>query len=72
MSPFLNIPYYPAFDRMTPENAAPAFEQLLADANRAVDVIERNHTPTWSGLIRPLHDACHPLFDAWGLLGHML
>lgn len=72
MSPFLNIPYYPAFDRMTPENAAPAFEQLLADANRAVDAIERNHTPTWSGLIRPLHDACHPLFDAWGLLGHML
>lgn len=72
MSPFLNIPYYPAFDRMTPENAEPAFESLLAEATRAVDALERSHTPTWTGLMRPLHDACHPLFDAWGLLGHML
>ncbi len=72
MSPFLNIPYYPAFDRMTPENATPAFESLLAEATRAVDALERSHTPTWTGLMRPLHDACHPLFDAWGLLGHML
>ncbi|HQA39143.1 MAG TPA: M3 family metallopeptidase, partial [Kiritimatiellia bacterium] len=72
MSPFLNIPYYPAFDRMTPEDAATAFESLLADATRAVDALERGHTPTWTGLMRPLHDACHPLFDAWGLLGHML
>ncbi|HRR33788.1 MAG TPA: M3 family metallopeptidase [Kiritimatiellia bacterium] len=73
MSPFLNIPYYPAFDRMTPENAAPAFERLLADANRAIDTLERNHAPpTWAGLMRPLYEACHPLYDAWGLLGHML
>jgi oligopeptidase A len=72
MSPFYRIPYLPAFDRMTPENAAPAFERLLAEAKQTVDALERDHLPTWAGLVRPLHDACHPLFDAWGILCHML
>ena len=72
MNPFYRIPYYPAFDQLTPENAAPAFEQLLAEAIQTIDALERDHLPTWDGLVRPLHDACHPLSDAWGILCHML
>ena len=72
MSPFYHIPYYPAFDQMTPENAETAFAQLLAEARAAVDGLEQNSAPSWPGLMRPLHDACHPLYDAWGLLCHML
>ncbi len=72
MSPFYHIPYYPAFDKMTPENAAPAFTQLLAEAQAAIDALEKHNTLSWSGLIRPLYDACHPLYDAWGILCHML
>ncbi len=72
MSPFYHIPYYPAFDQMTPENASTAFAQLLAEAHAAVDGLEQNNEPSWPGLMRPLHDACHPLYDAWSLLCHML
>ena len=72
MSPFYHIPYYPAFDRMTPENAEPAIRQLLAEATRDIDALQKTFAPTWAALIRPLHDACHPLYDAWGLLCHML
>ena len=72
MSPFYHIPYYPAFDQMTPENAAEAFARLLPEARAAVDALEQNVSPTWSGLMRPLRDACHPLYDAWSLLNHML
>ena len=72
MSPFYHIPYYPAFDKMTPENATSAFTQLLAEAHAAINGLEKNNTPSWSGLIRPLYDACHPLYDAWGILCHML
>ena len=71
-SPFYHIPYYPAFDQMTPESATDAFARLLPEARAAVDKLEANFLPTWSGLMRPLHDACHPLYDAWGLLNHML
>jgi len=72
MSSFLHIPYYPPFDQMTPEEAKTDFPRLLEQSYAAVEARERNIVPTWAGLMRPLHDACHPLFDAWGLLGHML
>ena len=72
MSPFYHIPYYPAFDQMTPENATEAFARLLPEARASVDTLEQNVSPTWSGLMRPLRDACHPLYDAWSLLNHML
>ena len=71
-SPFYNIPYYPSFDSMSQEAATDAFARLLPEARTAVDALEISFTPTWSGLMRPLHDACHPLYDAWGLLNHML
>ena len=72
MNPFIQIPYYPAFDRMTPENAKDAFRQLLPEAHAAVDALEQNLSPTWQGLMTALHDACYPLYDAWGLLNHLL
>ena len=72
MSSFLNIPYYPPFDQMTPEEAKNDFPRLLEHAYAAAEALERDIVPTWAGLMRPLHDACHPLFDAWGLIGHML
>ena len=71
-TPFYHIPYFPAFDRMTPENATAAFEKLLPEARAAVDGLEKKFSPSWSGLVRPLHEACHPLFDAWNILNHML
>jgi len=72
MSPFYHIPYYPAFDRMTPEAATEAFARLLPEAHAALDALEQSFVPTWPGLMQPLHDVCHPLYDAWGLLSHML
>ena len=71
-SPFYQIPYNPDFDRMTPDEATEAFARLLPEARAAVDALEKSFAPTWPGLMRPLHDACHPLYDAWGLLSHML
>jgi len=72
MNPFIQIPYYPAFDQMTPENAKAAFQRLLPEARAAVDALEQNPAPTWGGLMTALYDACHPLYDAWGLLNHLL
>jgi len=73
MNPFIRIPYYPAFDQMTPDNAKDAFRQLLPEARAAVDALEQDINPTtWQGLMTALYNACHPLYDAWGLLNHLL
>ena len=72
MNPFIRIPYYPAFDQMTPENAKAAFLQLLPGTHAAIIDLERNAPSTGQGLMTALYDTCHPLYDAWGLLNHLL
>lgn len=72
MNPFIQIPYYPDFDKMTPELAREAFQQLLPEAKRLVTQLEQSHEPTWRGLAQPLYEACQPLTHAWGLLCHLL
>ena len=71
-NPLYRIPYLPAFDRMQPEHAGPALRALLAEATAAVDQLEREFQPTWDGLMDPLHRACEPLYDSWGLVNHIL
>jgi len=71
-NPFVDIPYYPAFDQMTPEHAKAAFRQLLPEAHAAIEALEKSVAPSWPGLMTALDEACHPLHDAWGLLNHLL
>ncbi len=71
-NPFYKIPYYPEFDKMTPEAAENALTKLLQESHAAIDKLESEHQPTWNGLICALHEAEKDLYDAWGLLNHML
>ena len=72
-NPFYKIPYYPEFDKMTPQAAEDALELLLSEAHTSVDtLLSGNSKPTWAGLITPLYNAAKDLSDAWGLLNHML
>ena len=71
-NPFIHMSEFPDFRSMTPAAADEAFPRLLADASAAVDRLEREGTPTWEGFMRPLSDATLPLYEAWGMLGHLL
>lgn len=70
-NPFCPVGEFPDFPALTPAAAEEAFPRLLADAERAVDELERNATATWEGLMRPLEDATRPLFEAWSVLEHL-
>ena len=71
-NPFYKVPYYPAFDKMTPKAAESALKVLLEEAYSELDKLESDFVPTWEGLICSLHNAKKDLLDAWGLLNHML
>ncbi len=71
-NPLYQIPYLPAFDRMVPEQAAPALQARLAEAEAAVTRLEQSAAPTWPALMEPLYRACQPLYDAWGMINHLL
>ncbi len=68
-----------AFGKSLPEYSAikavdikPAIEQLLSEAQKAVDVSLQSSTPaTWLDLVEPLEDATENLGRAWGVISHL-
>jgi len=72
MNPFLNIPTYPDFPKMTPELAREAFQQLLPEVQQKIDALEKEHPLTWEGLMQPLYESLLPLNKAWEILSHLL
>jgi len=72
MNPFLNIPTYPDFPKMTPELAREAFQQLMPEIRQKIDALEKDHPLTWEGFMQPLHEIMLPLNKAWEILSHFL
>jgi oligopeptidase A len=71
-NPLAASTFFPAFDRIAPEHAVPAVRAAIATATTAADALEAAFTPTWDGLMAPLHRLCEPLHDAWGIVNHLL
>jgi len=72
MNPFLNIPTYPDFPKMTPELAREAFQHLLPETQQKIDALEKDHPLAWEGLMQPLYESLLPLNKAWEILSHLL
>ena len=70
-NPFIDMPYLPEFDRMTPEAAKEAFAVLIPETSRKFDEMEKAFTPTWDGLIQRLADITDPLGMAWSMFQHL-
>jgi oligopeptidase A len=62
----------PAFDRIKPELAEPALDEVLA-RNRAElkTLLEGNAAPTWDSLIEPLEEMGDRVSHAWGPVQHL-
>lgn len=72
MNPFIDVAKFPDFGSMTPAAAREAFPLLLDSAKLKLDAIEETAVPTWDEFIIPLREAVHPLWRAWGFMGHLL
>ncbi len=57
---------------MTPSAAEEALPKLLADARARVDELEAKAPAEWDGFVFALNDAVRPLWEAWGLVAHLL
>jgi len=68
-----------SFGRGLPDYAAiqashikPAITELLAKAQKAVDLSVDPSTPnTWADLVEPLENATEELGRSWGVIGHL-
>jgi len=66
---FSGLPRFPDF---TPEQVAPAVDQLLAQNRSLIARLAGPEVPaTWSDFVEPLEDANERLGRAWGVVGHL-
>jgi len=71
-NPLLDFEDLPRFDRIRPEDVAPAMDQLLADSEAALEAVVAPDFPSdWSALARKLDVATERLSRAWGVVGHL-
>ena len=62
----------PEYSSIKADDIKPAIEQLLSEAQKAVDLSLQTTTPaTWRDLVEPLEDATENLGRAWGVISHL-
>jgi oligopeptidase A len=71
-NPLLSTAALPEFAAIQPEHVQPAIQQLLAEAQAALDEATRPETPAdYDTLSRILDTATERLGTAWGAVGHL-
>jgi oligopeptidase A len=71
-NPLLSFNDLPLFDRIKPEHVAPAIDQLLADANAALETVTAPDFPArWSDIASVLDVSTEKLGSSWGAVSHL-
>ena len=71
-NPLLMASPTPLFDQIRPEHVAPAIEQLLAQAQTALETVTATEFPAqWSAMATTLDAANEKLSMAWGAVSHL-
>jgi oligopeptidase A len=71
-NPLLSLAGLPQFDQIAPEHVAPAIEQLLLDANQALETVTTPEFPArWSDIASVLDVSTEKLGMAWGAVSHL-
>ncbi|HEX7888558.1 MAG TPA: M3 family metallopeptidase [Ramlibacter sp.] len=71
-NPLLDFQDLPLFDQVRPEHVAPAVDELLGQADRALAAVTQPDFPAdWNGIAKVLDVATERLGRAWGMVGHL-
>ncbi|MCS4509216.1 M3 family metallopeptidase [Xylophilus ampelinus] len=71
-NPLLDFTDLPLFDRIRPTDVAPALDQLLAEAEKALETVTAPDFPAeWNAIAAVLDVATERLGTAWGAVSHL-
>jgi oligopeptidase A len=71
-NPLLDFSDLPRFDQVRPEHVAPALDELLAGADRALGTVTAADFPTrWDDIAKVLEVATERLGRAWSVVSHL-
>jgi len=70
-NPLLQFDSLPAFDRITPRDARPALEQVLAENRARLAELTAQAHPTFASLVAPVEELSYRLSRVWSPIGHL-
>src|SRR5450830_1163597 len=71
-NPLLSFDDLPLFDQIKPEHVAPAIDQLLTEANAALETVTAPDFPArWNDIASVLDVSTEKLGRAWGAVSHL-
>jgi oligopeptidase A len=71
-NPLLDFNDLPLWDQVRPEHVAPAVDELLGEADRALATVTAPDFPAdWNAIAKVLDVATERLGRAWGMVGHL-
>ena len=71
-NPLLTFDELPRFDRIRPADVAPAIDELLSQANAALETVTAGAFPAnWEDIARVLDVSLERLGRAWGVVNHL-
>jgi oligopeptidase A len=70
-NPLLQFDSLPAFERITPSDARPALEQVLADNRARLAELTAQANPTFASLVAPVEELSYRLSRVWSPIGHL-
>lgn len=71
-NPLLDFQDLPLFDQVRPDAVGPAMDELLAQADQALETVTAADFPArWEDIARVLDVATERLGRAWGVVGHL-
>ena len=62
----------PPFNEIKAEQVVPAMTQILEELDGKISKLEKDVSPTWSGLVEPLTEIEERLNWSWGIVGHLM
>lgn len=71
-NPLLSRTGLPQFAAITADHVIPAMNEALAEVEARLQEIEKNITPTWEGLCKPLEELDTPFEYTWGVVNHLI
>ncbi|HWN30645.1 MAG TPA: oligopeptidase A, partial [Burkholderiales bacterium] len=72
MNPLLDFSGLPRFAEITPQQVAPAVDELLRENRSLISRLLAESAPaTWGHIVQPLEDANERLSRAWGQVAHL-
>ena len=70
-NPLLQFDSLPAFDRIGPNDARPALEQVLAENRARLAELTAQTNPTFASLVAPVEELGYRLSRVWSPIGHL-